>query len=49
METRRIKTLVKADHKLGKDLFVLGRIMGAMVVMCNEDPRDGIGVWTWIL
>jgi len=42
METRRFKTLVKGDHALGKDDFVLGRIMGAMAVMCKEDPAMGL-------
>lgn len=42
METRKIKTLVKSDHTLGKDGFVLGRIMGAMAVMCKEDPAMGL-------
>lgn len=42
METRLIKTLVKADHTLGKDNYVLGRIMGAMAVMCKEDPATGL-------
>lgn len=42
MKTRRIKTLVKGDHTLGKDQFVLGRIMGAMAVMCKEDPAMGL-------
>lgn len=42
MDARQIKTLVKNDHKLGKDVFVLGRIMGAMAVMCKEDPAKGI-------
>ena len=36
MDARRIKTLVKNDHTLGKDVFVLGRIMGAMAVMCIQ-------------
>lgn len=42
MENRRIKTLVKSDHALSKDNYVLGRIMGAMAVMCNEDPANGL-------
>jgi hypothetical protein len=42
METRQIKTLVKSDHALGEDMFVLGRIMGAMAVMCKDDPAKGI-------
>lgn len=42
METRKIKTLVKRDHILGKDNYVLGRIMGAMAVMCKEDPAMGL-------
>ena len=42
METRRFKTLVKSDHKLGKDQFVLGRIAGAMAALCKEDPAMGI-------
>lgn len=42
MKTRMIKTLVKGDHALGKDWFVLGRIMGAMAVMCKEDPATGL-------
>lgn len=42
METRRIKTLVRAEHKLGKDVFVRGRIMGAMAILCKEDPITGI-------
>lgn len=36
------KTMVKADHKLGKDDFVFGRIMGAMAVLCKDDPAMGI-------
>lgn len=36
------KTLIKADHKLGKDDFVFGRIMGAMAVLCKDDPAMGI-------
>lgn len=39
---KRIKTLVKSEHTLGKDLYVLGRIMGAMAVMCKEDPATGM-------
>ena len=42
MKTRLIKTLVKKDHKLGKDMLVLGRILGAMAVICMEDPVNGI-------
>jgi hypothetical protein len=42
MEKRLIKTLVKGDHKLGKDTYVLGRIVGAMAVMCKEDPAMGL-------
>lgn len=42
MKTRRIKTLVKSNHALGNDGFVLGRIMGAMAVMCKEDPAEGL-------
>lgn len=42
METRTIKTLVKSNHKLGTDVFVLGRIMGAMAVMCKDDPAKGL-------
>lgn len=42
MEKRQIKTLVRADRKLGKDRFILGRIMGAMAVMCKEDPANGL-------
>lgn len=42
MKTRKIKTLVKSDHTLGKDMFVLGRIMGAMAVTCKEDPAKGL-------
>lgn len=42
METRKIKTLVKDDHKFGNSKFILGRIMGAMAVMCKEDPATGL-------
>ena len=42
METRVIKTLVKNDRALGRNMFVLGRIMGAMAVMCKEDPANGL-------
>lgn len=42
METRKIKTLVKHDHTLGKDNYVLGRIVGAMAVLCKEDPAMGL-------
>ena len=42
MENRVFKTLVKSEHALGKDDFVLGRIMGAMAVMCKEDPARGL-------
>lgn len=42
METKRFKTLVKSEHALGEDMFVLGRIMGAMAVMCKEDPATGV-------
>lgn len=41
MDTRIFKTLVKNDHTLGKNKFVLGRIIGAMSVMCKEDPAHG--------
>ena len=44
METRVFKTLIKGDHALGKDDFVLGRIMGAMAVMCKEDPARGLEI-----
>ena len=46
MEMRQIRTLVKADHKLGGNQFVLGRISGAMAAMCKEEPTSlefGIG------
>ena len=42
MEKRIIKTLVKYDHALGKDDFVLGRVMGAMAAICKDDPAMGI-------
>lgn len=42
MATKKIKTLVKRDHKLGKDAYVLGRIVGAMAVMCKNDPANGL-------
>lgn len=42
METRKIKTLIKSDHKLGKDDFISGRIVGAMAVLCKEDPAKGL-------
>lgn len=42
MGTRIIKTLVKREHPLGIDKYVLGRIVGAMAVMCKEDPAMGI-------
>ena len=42
MEARVIKTLVKGDRILGNDNFVLGRIMGAMAVMCKDDPAMGL-------
>ena len=42
MEKWKFKTWVKGDRALGKDEFVLGRIMGAMAVMCKEDPATGV-------
>ena len=42
MKTRKIRTLVKRDHALGKDEYVLGRIVGAMAAMCKEDPAEGL-------
>lgn len=42
MTKRRIKTLVKHDHASGKDVYVLGRIAGAMAAMCKEDPANGL-------
>ena len=42
MNAKVFKTLVKDDHKLGKDNFVFGRIMGAMAVMCKDDPAMGL-------
>lgn len=42
MAARKIKTLVKSEHTLGNDKVVLGRILGAMAVMCKEDPANGL-------
>lgn len=42
METRKFKTLVKSEHALGNDKLVLGRIIGAMAVMCKDDPANGL-------
>lgn len=41
MKTRLIKTLVRNDRALGNDDYVLGRIMGAMAVLCKDDPALG--------
>ena len=42
MTKRRIKTLVKYDHALGKNEYVFGRISGVMAVMCKDDPVNGL-------
>ena len=42
MGTRKIKTFVNGEHvTYGKNEYVLGRIMGAMAVMCEKDPTKG--------
>ena len=42
MEKRKFYTLIKADHKLGKDSYVKGRISGLMEALCNENPGKDI-------
>lgn len=49
MEKMVFKTLVKAEHKLGCDNYVLGRISGIQYVVCDrvgtetEQPLYGRG------
>ena len=39
---RMFYTLVKADHKLGGNTYILGRISGIKSVLCDEDYKIAI-------
>ena len=47
MEKRIFKTIVKYDHDLGGEEYVLGRISGIQLAMCDEDPKNGF-VWSYV-
>ena len=47
MKKRIFKTIVRADHDLGGEEYVLGRIRGIQLAMCDEDPKNGF-VWSYV-
>lgn len=42
MENKIFKTLIKADHKLGGNQYIEGRISGLMEAICHENPGKDI-------
>ena len=38
MEKRKFRTLIKGDHKVYSNEYVVGRINGFMIAMCMDDP-----------
>ena len=47
MEKRIFKTILKDDHELIDNEYVLGRISGIKLAMCDKDPTKGF-IWEHI-
>ena len=39
---RKFYTIIKADHKLGNDAYVQGRVSGIMEAVCSKNPGKEI-------
>lgn len=40
MERKTFNTLIKADHKLGRCDYVIGRIDGIMYILCEKESDE---------
>lgn len=36
MNTRKFNTLIRADHRLGRDAFIQGKVAGIMKILCMK-------------